>query len=188
MKKLLTVLLINIAFVCSVFAQVDVGIPQGKVQVIDDFENGNYWIWAGSDWDRYGGHKASWGCHLSQKHVTQGHYSMELLLEPAENGTNAVWFYDGSQDLSGGKYIVMDIYNATPVKCKVSIVIQATDNWTWLETPSYEITPGKHRVVFDTSKINSDFNDVRRINVDATLHGKTKEDSSLFIDNILLIK
>lgn len=102
MKKFLTVLLINIAFVCSVFAQVDVGIPQGKVQVIDDFENGNYWI--------------------------------------------------------------------------------------WLETPEYEITPGKHRVVFDTSAINSDFNDVKRINVNATLLGNTKEDSSLFIDNILLIK
>lgn len=188
MKKLFSIILINFALVCSVFAQVDVKVPEGQVQVIDDFENGNYWIWAGSDWDRYGGHKASWGCRLSQKHVTQGRYSMELLLESAYSGTNAVWFYDGSQDLSGGKYIVLDVYNATSVDCSISIVIQATDEWKWLETPSYVIKPGKHKIVLDTSKINGDFFDVKRINVNAFLLGNTKKDTSIFIDNILLIK
>lgn len=188
MKKFLTVLFINIAFALSAFAQVDAAVPPGPVQIIDNFENGNYWIWAGTDWDRYNGHKASMGCHLTRKNVTEGKYAMELLIEPMKSGANAVWFYDGTQDLSGGKYIVMDIYNATPVDCEISFVLQATDNWVWLETAKYVITPGKHTVVYSVSHLNKNFNDVRRINVNTFFRGSCNDETSLFIDNIRLIK
>lgn len=188
MKKIISVLFITFAFVLSAYSQVDGTTPKGEVQIIDNFENGNYWIWAGFDWERYNGHKASQGCRLTRQHATEGKYAMELLVEPVKYNSNAVWFYDGTQDLSGGKYIVMDIYNPTNVEIEISFVLQATDKWEWLETQKQTIPPGQHKVVFNVSKLNKNFNDVRRINVNAFYKGVYDKESSLFIDNIILIK
>lgn len=188
-KGIITFILFNIISVFAIFAQgVDVEIPAGRTQVIDDFENGNYWIWAGSDWDRYGGHKYSDGCGLSKEHITQGKYSMELLLEPVVPGANATFFYDGNQDLSGAKWVVLDIYNAHPNGFSLNIVLQATDDWSWLQTDSYWITPGQHKVVFYVGHLNEHFDDVRRFNVNCYFGEKTNSESSLFIDNIYMIK
>lgn len=187
-KGLFSVLFINLFLAASLFAQVDVPVPEGEVQVIDDFENGNYWIWAGSDWDRYGGHKSSMGCNLSKQHRTEGKYSMELLLEPVKPGASANWFYDGSQDLSGGKYVVADFYNPGPITYVTCIVFQATDKWEWLQSEMFNIPPGQHTVVFDVEKLNEHFNDVRRITISSFFFQECKEDSSLFVDNIRLIK
>ena len=189
MRKEFFILMIAVFFpLYTLSAQVDVQVPEGKIQIIDDFENGNYWIWAGFDWDRYSGHKASCGADLSKLYVTQGKYSMELLTESVKQGSNAVWFYDGKQDLSGGKYIVMDIYNASPYSINISFVLQATDNWDWLETPRYSVPSGKHTVVYNVEYINEEFNDVRRININANYDFFYNQDSSLFVDNIRLIK
>lgn len=187
-KSLFCIIAINILMMFSVYAQVDVEIPEGTVQVIDNFENGNYWIWAGSDWDRYGEHKISWGCNLSKEHVTEGKYSMELLCEPAHPGANATFFYDGSQDLSGAQYIVVDVYNPGPKGVTVNMVFQATNNWDWLDTQYYWISPGQHTVVFYMAHKNEHFDDVRRINFSVYFNDKIDHDSSIFIDNIRLIK
>jgi len=187
-KGLFAFIFINLVLTCAVFAQVDVAIPEGKVQIIDNFENGNYWIWAGSDWDRYGGHKSSMGANLSKEHRTEGKYSMELLLEPITPGCGATWFYDGNQDLSGGKYIVADFYNPGPITYVTCFVLQATNDWKWLQTEMFNIPPGKHTVVFYVEHLNESFNDVRRINICSYFYETCTSDSSLFVDNIRLIK
>lgn len=169
-------------------AQVDARVPDGIVQVIDDFENGNFWIWAGSDWDKYGTPKVSVGADLAKRGVSEGKYSMELLLEPVREGNEAVWFYDGSQDLSGGKYIVADFYNPYPVEHKISFAIQATDSWLWLQSDEYVVPQGRHTVVFDVEEINANFNDVKRINITSTVLNSYGADFSLYVDNIRLIK
>lgn len=187
-KSFFCIIAINILMMFSVYAQVDAYIPEGEVQVIDDFENGNYWIWAGSDWDRYGEHKISWGCNLSKEHVTEGKYSMELLNEPSHPGASATFFYDGSQDLSGGEYIVADFYNPGPYGVSINMVMQATDNWNWLDTNYYWISPGAHTVVWYVGHKNEHFNDVRRINICVYFNEYCDYDTSLFVDNIRLIK
>lgn len=188
MKKLFIILFINIVFAASLFAQVDAANPKGTVQIIDDFENGNYWIWAGSDWNRYGDHKVSTGCNLSQENAIEGKYSLELLVGPVEPEENAIWFYDGSQDLSGGKYAAMDIYNAYPTDITVSFVVQVTENWNWKESERYTVTPGLHHVVFDVQHLNERFDEVKRIIVSVKFKGTCKQETSLFLDNVILIK
>ena len=113
---------------------------------------------------------------------------MELLVEPVIPGANATFFYDGNQDLTGAKWIVLDIYNDHPNGFSLNLVLQATDNWNWLQTESYWITPGAHKVVFYVGHINEHFNDVRRVNVNWWFNQETKTESSLFIDNIYMIK
>jgi len=188
-KSLFCIIAVNILMMFSVYAQVNAPIPEGEIQVIDDFEHGNYWIWAGSDWDRYGEHKVSWGCNLSKEHVTEGKYSMELLNEPTRPGSAATFFYDGSQDLSGGRFVAVDVYNPTAYGVSVNIVFQATDNWDWCDTQYYWIAPGqKATVVFNVERHTSKLNDVRRVNFNIYFNETCKYDTSFFIDNIRLIK
>lgn len=187
MKKLFSIFIFLNVF-SVVFAQVDVEIPKGQVQMIDDFENGNFWIWAGSDWDKYDYNAVSCGVALSKEHITHGKYSMELMHTAIDKEGTAVWFYDGSQNLSNGNYIVADFYNPGLVEHKVSFVIQATPQWKWLQTAEYIIPKGKHTVVFFVGDISADFNQINRINIRSTVFPSCSEDSSLFVDNIRLIK
>lgn len=188
-KGLFCLIALNILMVFSVYAQVNAPIPEGTVQIVDDFEHGNYWIWAGSDWDRYDVHKVCWGCNLSKEHVSEGKYSMELLNEPVVKGSSSTFFYDGSQDLSGGKYLVVDVYNPGPYGVSVNMVFQATDDWKWLDTAYYWVPPKlPSTIVFDISRYTEYLNDVRRINFCMFFNDRYDEDSSFFIDNIRIIK
>ena len=188
MRRILTIVAALVLACAAASAQVDVPVPAGLVQVIDDFENGNFWIWAGSDWDKYGTHKVSAGADLSKRGVSEGKHAMELLLEPVKDGDEAVWFYDGSQNLSGGKYIAADFYNPYPVEHRVSFAIQATDSWLWIQTEEFTVPEGRHTVVFSVGEMNEHFDDVRRINLTSTVRGSYGADFSLYVDNIRLIK
>ena len=53
MKKIFTFLAILLISSAAVFAQVDGAEPDGTSFLFDGFEKGNYWIWAGFDWDQY---------------------------------------------------------------------------------------------------------------------------------------
>ena len=173
---------------CAAFAQADIQIPSGEVQVIDDFENGNYWIWSCSDWDQWGGHKVSAGADLYKKWSSQGKYSLELVMEAVGEGDDASWFYDGSQDLRGGRYIVADFYNPTNSVHEIAVVVQVTDNWNWKESPSFELRPGKHTIVFPVEELNEHFDEVKRITIldEPSIH--TSGFTSIFVDNIRLIR
>jgi len=187
-KKLFVFFVLSFIVSFSISAQVDAEVPKGQVQIIDNFENGNFWIWASFDWVKYNGIKHSDGADLSQKWVSEGNYSMELLVAANSGKANCVWFYDGSQDLSGGKYIVADFYNPYPVTHQICFVIQTTKDWKWIQTEIYNIPQGKHTVVFYVGNMNETFNEINRINIfDNTIEGYPK-DFSLFVDNIRLIK
>ena len=74
--------------VSSAFAQVDTDLPKGQVSVFDGFENGNYWIWAGFDYDQYGPHKISNGANLSMDWASEGRHSLELTMEAMGPGSS----------------------------------------------------------------------------------------------------
>ncbi|MCR4742460.1 MAG: hypothetical protein K5866_06295 [Treponema sp.] len=187
-KSFLAFLVFGFVFSAGLFAQVDIPIPKGQVQIIDDFENGNYWIWAGSDWDQWGGHKVSSGADLYKKWVSEGKYSMQLVMDSVEPGNDGSWFYDGGQDLSGGKYIVCDFYNPTPINHNVAIVLQCTDNWNWNQSDFFMLPPGEHTIVFKVEHLNEHFDEVKRINISDYVNEKHEGDTSIFVDNIRLIK
>lgn len=190
MKKILVFLSVFLISASAMFAQVDEALPKGLVEVFDGFEKGNYWIWAGFDWDQYGDHKVSSGANISRDWASEGKHSLELTMEPltADSTKSAVWFYDGTNDLSGSKYLVMDFYNPEDYTYRIQAVIQATSSWNWCALDAYELPKGHHTFVWDLSKYDEKLFDVRRISVYNNSWEVLLKDSHIYVDNIRLIK
>ncbi|MCR5188877.1 MAG: hypothetical protein K6C97_08065 [Treponema sp.] len=190
MKKLLAFLSIFMIGSAFMFAQMDQGLPKGTVELFDGFENGNYWIWAGFDWDQYGDIKISTGANLSRDWASEGKHSLELTMDALteESGKSGVWFYDGTNDLSGSKYIAIDIYNPEDYTYSIQAVLQATDSWNWCGLPGYQVTPGVHTLVWDLSQYDDKLFDVRRISVYSSGWEVMDRESHIYVDNIRLIK
>lgn len=190
MKKILVFLSVFLISALAMFAQVDEALPEGLVELFDGFEKGNYWIWAGFDWDQYGDHKISSGANISRDWASEGKHSLELTMEPmtADTTKSAIWFYDGTNNLAGTKYIVIDVYNPENYTYNLQAVVQCTDSWEWCSTPGYEIPKGKHTVFWDISKYAEYLHDVRRITVCNNSGQVLNRESHIYIDNIRLIK
>lgn len=190
MKKILLALCILLGCVYALSAQVDAEIPKGNVVLFDGFENGNYWIWAGFDWDQYGVHKFSTGANISKDWSSEGRHSLELTMDPmpADSSKSAVWFYDGTNDMSGAKYLVIDFYNPENYVYNIAAVLQTTDSWKWCQTASYNIPKGKHTVVFDIRAYTDTLNDVRRVSVTHNGWQAVPVETHIYIDNIRFVK
>ena len=189
MKKIFFALLILLTST-FLYAQVDVALPKGTEILFDGFENGNYWIWAGFDWDQYGAHKISSGANISMDWSSQGRHSLELTMEAitADSSKSASWFYDGTNDLSGTRYLVVDFYNPENYTYNITAVFQATDSWKWCQGPTYSVAPGEHTVVFDMSAFMDYAHDVRRISLNMDNWEIYPKESHFYIDNIRIIK
>lgn len=174
----------------ALFAQLDGGLPKGNVEVFDGFEKGNYWIWAGFDWDQYGTVKISTGANISKDWASEGSHSLEMTMDvmDAKSTKSAIWFYDGTNDLSGSRYLAMDFYNPENYTYQIAVVIQATDSWKWCSLGSYQLPPGVHTMVFSLSDYTEMLGDVRRISVTSDNGQILMKESHFYVDNIRLIK
>ncbi len=190
MKKILTFFAILMVTALTAFAQVDGEIPSGASFIFDGFENGNYWIWAGFDWDQYGSVKNSTGANISKEWASEGSHSLEMTMDVMDKNStkSGVWFYDGTNDLSGSKYLVLDFYNPENYTYNITLVIQATDSWNWCSLGAYDLKPGEHTMVFDLSAYYDKLNDVRRISVYNNSEKILMKESHFYVDNIRLIK
>ncbi len=190
MKKIITVLSILMTFTALCFAQSDVKIPDGPSFLFDGFEKGNYWIWAGFDWDQYGTVKISTGANISKDWASEGSHSLEMTMAvmDAKSTKSAIWFYDGTNDLSGSRYLAMDFYNPENYTYQIAVVIQATDSWKWCSLGSYQLPPGVHTMVFSLSDYTEMLGDVRRISVTSDNSQILMKESHFYVDNIRLIK
>ena len=190
MKRFFVFIAVMIFSVPSLFAQLDAGLPKGSIEVFDGFEKGNYWIWAGFDWDKYGTVKISTGANISKVWASEGAHSLEMTMDvmDASSTKSAIWFYDGTNDLSGARYLAMDFYNPENYTYQISAVIQATDSWQWCSLGSYQLPPGVHTMVFDLSAYTEMLGDVRRISITSDNSQILMKESHFYVDNIRLIK
>ena len=190
MKKIFTVLMILMISCTVVFAQSGTELPKGTVTLFDGFEKGNYWIWAGFDWDQYGSVKNSTGAEISRDWASEGKHSLKMSMDVMDKNStkSGIWFYDGTNDLSGAKYIVMDFYNPENYVYNINVVIQATDSWNWWSLEKYDLPKGVHTMVFDLSKYPERLNDVRRISIYNNSSAILMKESHIYVDNIRLIK
>jgi len=193
MKKLLKFLaLVFVLNTSFAFAQVTTGeLPSGRVELFDGFEHGNYWIWAGSDYDQWGTHKYSAGANLSKKWASEGTHSLQCVLEGRTNGSgwyDGQWLFDGNQDFTGTKYVAIDVYNPNDAVYEVSFILQATDSWNWDDCGNIHLGKGKHTVIYEVKKYSSDLNQIKRVNVNVGTTHYSKDDTFIYIDNIRLIK
>ena len=191
MKRFLFFMIMMFAAVFAAFSQVDEELPKGDVVLFDGFEKGNYWIWAGFDYDQFGVHKVSNGANLSKEWASEGRHSLELTMEAMGAGMSksASWFYDGTNDLSGTKYVVVDVYNPEDYTYNIYAVLQATNEWKWCQAAqSYLIPKGVHTVVYDFREFTGILNDVHRISINSDNWIDLNKESHIYIDNIRLIK
>lgn len=190
MKKIFC-LIISVFLAGSIFAQVDSELPKGSVELFDGFEKGNYWIWAGFDYDQWGSHKISDGANISKDWASEGSHSLELTMEAmdAASSKSAVWFYDGTNDLSGTRYIAIDFYNPENYTYNIVAVLQATDEWKWCQAKEYyNIPKGKHTVIYDFTEHTAFLDNVKRISICADNWAEYNKPSHIYIDNVRLIK
>ena len=189
MKKIFTVIAI-LLISAAACAQTDPRINEGASFLFDGFEKGNYWIWAGFDWDQYGSVKNSTGANISKDWASEGSHSLEMTMDvmDAKSTKSGIWFYDGTNDLSGAKYIVMDFYNPENYVYNINVVIQATDSWNWWSLEKYDLPKGVHTFVFDLSKYPERLSDVRRISIYNNSSAILMKESHIYVDNIRLIK
>ena len=163
-------------------------VPQGTVIAIDDFEKGNYWIWAGFDWEQWGPSKLSTSARISNQWASQGKHSLEckFIESTPESDKDGMYFMDYTWDFSGAKYIVADIYNPENKTFELGLAFQTTDNWNWHETANVEIKPGKCTVVLSLDEFKDELYLVRRVNI--CYREKNRMKGRFYIDNLRLIK
>lgn len=190
MKKIILVLSILMISCVAVFAQSETKVPDGPSFLFDGFEKGNYWIWAGFDWDQYGSVKNSTGANISKDWASEGSHSLEMTMDVMDKDStkSGIWFYDGTNDLSGAKYLTMDFYNPEDYTYNINVVIQATDSWNWWSLDHYDLPKGEHTFVFDLSAHPERLNDVRRISIYNNSGAILMKESHIYVDNIRLIK
>ena len=190
MKKIITLFAVLMISLTSLFAQVDGEIPDGASFIFDGFEKGNYWIWAGFDWDQWGDVKISTGADISKDWASEGSHSLKMSMDVMDRNStkSAVWFYDGTNDISGTHYITMDFYNPENYTYYICLVIQATDGWNWCQMETYPLKKGEHTMVFDLSPYVDKLNDVRRISIYNNSSDILMKESHIYVDNIRLIK
>jgi len=164
---------------------------QQKGELFDGFEHGNYWIWAGTDYDQYGSHKYSAGTNISKVWASEGTHSLACRYESMPENLwwcDGIYFFDGEQDFSGTKKITLDIYNPTYYGFTVALIIQTTDNWNWHQSEGIYVHNGVHNLEFDVSDYTSELGKVMRVSIQLSTSDRVMEESDLYIDNIRLIK
>ncbi len=163
-------------------------LPQGTSITVDDFEKGNYWIWAAFDWEVYGPSKLSTSARLSNQWSSQGRQSLEckMIESTPDSSTDGMYYMDYKWDFSGARYVVLDIYNPENKSFDLGIAMQMTKDWHWNETSNISVRPGVHTVVLDLSEYQDELNLVLRINV--CYRETTPINGHFFIDNLRIIK
>ncbi|MCR5761919.1 MAG: hypothetical protein K6G00_00880 [Treponema sp.] len=163
-------------------------VPQGSVMMLDDFEKGNYWIWAGFDWEQWGPSKLSTSVRISNQWASQGRQSLEckVIKSTPDSDKDGMYFMDYSWDFTGAKYIVLDIYNPNNKSFEFGIAFQVTEDWSWKETSNVIIGPGKHTVVLSLDEFKEDLYLVKRVNI--CYREKDPIRGNFYIDNMRFIK
>lgn len=176
-------------------------LPAGNVEVIDNFEDGEYWVPVGDSWDQWGSHNLSLVAALtSEKGVTEGANAYEWSFDVIpEAGGQATFFTDQPPftDFAGTKYMVIDIENPQDFPVTLVFNCQTTDGWKWSQTADAVIPPGKHTVVFNlTTEIKDGSNaalteipglaEMKRLMFTVTkAEGKN---GTLYADNVRIIR
>lgn len=163
-------------------------VPQGQATLIDDFEKGNYWIWAAFDWEQWGPAKLSTSARVSKAWASQGKSSLEckMIASYPGSGGDATYYMDHHWDFSGSKYLVFDVYNPEKKPFSLAIIFQTTENWVWNEFTNVQVKPGKHTVVLSLESAAKNLSLVQRINI--SYREMYPMEGRFYIDNMRLIK
>ena len=163
-------------------------IPTGSVTLLDDYEKGNYWIWAAFDFEMWGPSKLSTSARVTSQWASQGKQSLEcrFIESTATSANDGMYYMDYLWNFAGTKYLVVDVYNPNSKPFDFTVAFQVTDNWNWAQMHTVTVEPGEHTIVLDVTVLTNPIDVVRRINLcyieNARMNGH------FYVDNLRLIK
>lgn len=163
-------------------------VPDGNATVVDDFEKGNYWIWAAFDWEQYGPAKLSTAARVTSSWAAQGKCSLECRFIPSykDSDKDGTYYMDYKWNFSGSRYLVLDIFNPEKYAFDFAVVFQTTENWEWKEFTTVRVEPGAHTIVLSLANAGDTLSLVQRVNV--CYRELTPMEGRFYVDNIRLVK
>lgn len=130
---------------------VENAVPAGEVELVDNFEEGEFWGAVGDAWDQWGSHNLSLFSEVSTEWASEGTYSgkWEFDVASADTSKQASFTYYALEnpDLSGMKYMVIDVYNPAKTSIYMKANYQNKVDWNWSSTEPVEILPGVNKNV-----------------------------------------
>jgi hypothetical protein len=128
--------------------------PTGEIELLDGFEEGNYWQAVGDSWDQWGSHNLSLAAETTDKWASEGTTAGEWQFDVHAAGTSqqSCFFCDALADVdwTGAKYLVCDINNINSEPIQMNVAVQASDAWSWSQTAILTLGVGVNKnVMFD---------------------------------------
>lgn len=160
------------------------GLPIGNYIVMEDFEDGNYWMPVGNSWNDG---DTSVDDETTEEWGTAGPTSLKCIYTTEHAEFEKAGFYCEAPletDWSNGKFVVLDINNPNDYDITITIVLQTGEDWSWNQATPQVCPPGLSTVVFDISKAK-DLNYISRMIV--YLFGTPEDKGFFYFDNYRVV-
>jgi len=160
------------------------GMPIGQYVVMEDFEDGNYWMPIGDSWND---NDTSIDDQTTEEWGTEGPTSLKCIYTTNHAEFEKAGFYCEAPletDWTGAKYVVIDVNNPNDYDITIDIVLQTGENWSWNQAEAQLCPPGVNTLVFDISNM-TDTNLIGRMIV--YLFGTPDDEGYFYFDNYRVV-
>ena len=160
------------------------GLPIGKYVVMEDFEDGNYWMPVGSSWDDG---DMSIDDETTEEWGTNGPTSLKCLYKTKGGEFEKSGYYCDApleSDWTDAKFVVIDVNNPNDYALPLTIVLQTGDDWTWNQAEPQMCEPGISSLVFDIRSFKDTSYIARMI---VYLFGTPESNGFFFFDNYRVV-
>lgn len=167
-------------------------VPAGEVIVLDSFEDGQFWELDTSVKDGLLAEIST------EKGVVDGSSSLAFMFKACNWAVVKTNMLEVN-DWTGARYFVFDVLNDSDKPVDMGMCLMDGDNWEWQQTPSITIQPGKQTFVagltdgtFTSTKGGVHSvpapNGAANVAFCAIVVHKSEQDTTVYIDNVRLIK
>lgn len=160
------------------------GLPIGNYVLMEDFEDGNYWMPVGSSWDDG---DLSIDDETTEEWGTNGPTSLKCLYKTNHGEFEKSGYYCDAPletDWTGAKYLLIDVNNPNDYDISIDIVLQTGENWEWNQAEPQVCSTGISTLVFDISSFTNKEYIARMI---VYLFGTPDDNGYFFFDNLRVV-
>jgi len=156
------------------------GLPIGNYVLMEDFEDGNYWMPVGSSWNDG---DMSVDDETTEEWGSKGPTSLKCIYKTNNAEFEKSGFYCDAPletDWTDAKFVVIDVNNPNDYDITLTVALQTGEDWIWNQAEPQICEPGIHSLVFDISNFKDKFYIARMI---VYLFGTPEDNGFFFFDN-----
>lgn len=160
------------------------GLPVGNYVLMEDFEDGNYWMPVGSSWNDG---DMSLDDETTEEWGTNGPTSLKCLYKTNHAEFEKSGYYCDApleSDWTDAKFVVIDVNNPNDYDLPITVVLQTGDEWNWNQAEPQICQPGINTLIFDISNFTSKEYISRMI---VYLFGTPEAEGYFFFDNFRVV-